>query len=135
MVGYGIPAPMLRCLEADALDGTAHLAQQYTADVARSADLVVCMTAQHRSWCVREAPFALKRTFTLGELAQAARGGAVLAGGVAGVAAAVNNYRTQLAGVSLIDVPDPYLESQAVYQEVYDLMGELITEVTDWMLA
>ena len=135
MVGHGIPAPMLRCLEADGLDGTAHSAQQYTADLARSADLVVCMTAQHRTWCVREAPFALKRTFTLGELAAAARGGATLAGGLAGVAAAVSDYRIQLAGARLVDVPDPYYEPQEVYDEVYDLMSELITEVTDWMLA
>jgi len=133
MKGHGIPAPMLRCLDADGIDGTAHLARQYTEAIARKADLIVCATAQHRAWCVREAPFALKRTFTLGELAEAARRGAPLEGGLAGVARAVSDYRTQLAGVKLIDVPDPYYESQDFYNETYALMSEMITDVTDWM--
>ena len=72
MVGHGIPAPMLRCLERDGVDGRGHAARQFTAELASEADLIICMTARHRTWCVGEAPFALERTFLLEEIAAAA---------------------------------------------------------------
>ena len=133
MVGHGIPAPMLMCLDAEDIDGRGHVARQYSASLAGSADLVVCMTARHRAWAVSEAPFALKRTFLLTELAAAARDGAPLEGGLAGVAQAVQDYRVTLAGMRLEDVPDPYGESQAVYDSAYAMIRGAVDDIAAWV--
>ena len=135
MVGHGIPAPMLMCLDGDDIDGRGHRARQFAEPLARDAELIICMTARHRAWAVSEAPFAMKRTFLLSEVAAAAAAGAPLAGGPAGIAAAVQQYRVELAGRSLADVPDPYMESQAVYDEAYAMIREMVDGVAGWALS
>jgi protein-tyrosine phosphatase len=138
LVGRGIPAEMLLCLDGDGIDGRGHAARQYTASLAREADLVVCMTAEHRRWAVSEAPFALRKTFMLTELSEAARLGAVVEGSsleerMASVPGAVSDFRPSLAGVALADVPDPYMRSQAVYDQTYATLKSLIGEVVEWI--
>lgn len=138
LVGRGIPAEMLMALDGDGIDGRGHAAQQYSSDLARSFDLVICMTAEHRRWAVSEAPFALRKTFMLTELQEAARRGAALTGSsleerVASVPDAVSSIRPLLAGVSLADVPDPYMRSQAVYDATYATLKSLIGEVVEWV--
>lgn len=135
LVGHGIPTPMLRCLDADGLDGRGHAARQFSSAIAASADVVVCMTARHRAWAVKEAPSAFKRTFLLSEVAAAARAGVPLTGGVAGISDAVQGYRVALAGVPLADVPDPYMESQDAYDRSYAMIAELVGEIGDWVSA
>ena len=135
MVGHGIPAPMLLCLDDDAVEGRGHSARQFTSDLAREADLIICMTAAHRAWCVSEAPYALKRTFMLAELAEAARSGAPLVGGVAGIAQAVQDFRVELAGLTMSDVPDPNGEPQRVYDEAYKVIRTAVDEIADWARA
>jgi protein-tyrosine phosphatase len=135
MVGWGIPAEMLMCLDADNIDGRSHKAQQFSAGLARVSDLIICMTAEHRSRAVSEAPFALKRTFLLSEIATAARAGAPLEGGIAGVADAVQNFRVELAGRSLPDVPDPYRRSQRDYDEAYAMIRSAIEDIVGWARA
>lgn len=131
MVGHGIPGPMLRCLDADGIDGREHVAAQFSASDA-SADLIVCMTARHRDWVLREAPFAMKRTFLLTEISAAARAGVPLVGGVAGIAAAVQEHRVELAGTSLRDVPDPYGGSQRDYDEAHAMILAAVEEIGAW---
>jgi protein-tyrosine phosphatase len=138
LTGRGIPAEMLMALDGDDIDGRGHAARQYSASLARDADLVVCMTAEHRRWAVSEAPFALRKTFMLTELSEAARRGAVLSGASLGerlaeVPAAVAAIRPLLAGVALADVPDPYMRSQAVYDSTYATLKSLIGEVVEWV--
>ncbi|MGC4175646.1 low molecular weight phosphatase family protein [Demequina sp.] len=133
MVGHGIPASMLMCLDGDGIDGRGHVARQYSASLAREADLVVCMSARHRTWAVSEAPFALRRTFLLTELQEAARLGAPLEGGLAGVAQAVSDFRPSLAGRVMADVPDPYMESQAVYDASYAMIRTAVSEIAQWV--
>lgn len=138
MEGWRIPAEMLACLDADGLDGREHVARQYTASIAQSADLVICMTAEHRTLAVREAPFALRRTFMLSELVEAARGGCELSGDtvaerLASLPSAVADFRPSLTGVRLADVPDPYRRSQAVYDACYSTISEAVAEVAAWV--
>jgi len=133
MVGHGIPAPMQRCLGADDVDGGGHSARQFTASLARESDLIICMTARHRTWCVSEAPFALKRTFLLSELAIAARESAPLVGGLDGVAQAVQDFRVELAGRTLDDVPDPYGGPQRDYDEAYKIIRTAVDEIVGWV--
>ena len=135
MVGYGIPEEMLMCLDVDGIDGRGHSAQQLTADLARQHDIIICMTAAHRSWAVREAPFALKRTFLLTEIAAAAREGAPLEGGLAGVADAVQGFRVELAGRDLADVPDPYRRGQKLYDESYAMIRSAVNDIAAWVRA
>ena len=45
-----------------------HTARQLTRDQADSAHLIITMTSEHRSWVARNAPRAVRRTFTLKEL-------------------------------------------------------------------
>ena len=135
MVGHGIPAPMLRCLAADGMDGRGHVARQFTAALARDADLIICMTARHRTWCVGEAPFALKRTVLLSELAAAAVAGAPLTDGIAGLADATLQFRLTLAGRSTADVPDPYGGPQSEYDESYGIIRSAVDEIASWVAA
>ena len=132
MVGHGIPAPMLLCLDDDNVEGRGHVARQFTAELARESDLIVCMTARHRGWCVSEAPFALKRTFLLAEITAAARAGAPLVGGVAGIAQAVQDFRVELAGLAFEDVPDPYGGPQREYDEAYKIIRTAVDEIVAW---
>lgn len=138
MTGHGIPASMLICLDEDGIEGRGHRATQFDTEVARSADLVITMTSQHRTHCVSQAPFALRRTFMLEEIAEAARRGAPLAGvtpaeRLAGVAQAVADFRPELAGVALRDVPDPYQRSQDNYDEAYRMIRESIGQIITWV--
>ncbi len=126
---------MLLCLDDDGMDGRSHTARQFTADLARDSDLIICMTARHRAWCVGEAPFALKRTFMLAELTAAAAQGAPLEGGIAGVAQAVQDFRVELTRLTLDDVPDLYGHSQRDYDEAYAIIRAGVDAVAEWVRA
>lgn len=138
--GLGVTAPMLRCLDAAGLDGRAHRARQFSADLARSADLVICMTARHRDRAMNEAPFAADRTFLLTELASAAQrltppDGSNLAARVANIAPAITGARASLLGPAHGDVADPYGQSQAVYDACFDLISEAVANIAAWVRA
>jgi protein-tyrosine-phosphatase len=132
MVGLGIPAPMVACLDGDGLDGRSHAARQFTAELAREADLIICMTARHRAWCAGQAPFASDRTFLLAELAAAAEHGAPLVGGPSGIAQAVRDFQVELAGTVLDDVPDPYGGPQREYDNSYAIIRSAVDLIADW---
>ena len=124
---------MLACLEGDAIAGGDHRARQLTVALARESDLIICMSAEHRARAVSEAPFALKRTFLLSEIATAARHGAPLEGGLSGVARAVQDYRVELAGLPLADVPDPYRLPQRDYDEAYAMIRDAVRDIAAWV--
>src|SRR5690349_413354 len=74
LVGETISAPMADLLVADGVDVDGFVARQLTAQLARSADLVITMTSAHRGDTVGMAPGAVQRTFVLGELAHMLQG-------------------------------------------------------------
>lgn len=88
-----------------------HVARQLTRDQSESADLIMTMTSDHRSWVARSAPRAVRRAFTLKELS-------LLLGSLPSesrfsslkdMALAASRLRPRLAGELVdLDIADPY---------------------------
>ncbi|KGM08997.1 arsenate reductase/protein-tyrosine-phosphatase family protein [Cellulomonas bogoriensis] len=70
MVGSPVADPMAALLVGDGVDVTGFSARQLTAPMVKDADLVITMTRAHRSAVARTHPAAVRRTFTLRELAR-----------------------------------------------------------------
>jgi protein-tyrosine phosphatase len=68
-VGDGVAPPMARLLRERGLDPDGFAARQLVPGLVSAADLVLTMTADQRSAVVSTVPAALRRTFTLRELA------------------------------------------------------------------
>lgn len=92
-------------------DPTGFHARQLTREHVAGADLVLCMTGQHRGAVLALAPAALLKTFTLAEAAHLCR--QAPAGGVRGLATA----RTR-ASAAAPDIEDPYRRSDRVFSRV-----------------
>jgi protein-tyrosine phosphatase len=126
-------------LEERGGDPDAFVARQLTAELATAADLVLTATRAQRSEVVRVAPVALKRTFTLLELADMVvsppwSGAAVSAvqddDRVRAFVARAADWRVALAprGVAL-DVPDPIGRSPEVHRAVADLVDRATSTI------
>ena len=131
--GHGVAAMADR-----GLDLAAHRSRELDRDMLQQADLVIAMARVH----VREAagllPGALRKTFTLKELA---RGAAVA--GERGAEEPVDAWLGRIAdarsprellGVShddALDVADPVGGSRADYEVTADLLDRLLGEVVD----
>ncbi|MDN4484171.1 arsenate reductase/protein-tyrosine-phosphatase family protein [Demequina lignilytica] len=138
--GHGIPTEMLEHLAADGIDGTSHRGQLLTPALMAQADIVIAMTVEHRRDAVQLHPAALRKTFTLAELAASAGTGAELLGDtpaerLADIPRAVAAHRQVLAGYELDDVPDPYRRGRAAYAESYGLISRAVTEIAAWIRA
>ncbi len=138
LVGAGIPREMLTELEADEIDGTAHVARLLTENLVRDAGVIVAMSREHRQRAVQTSPSALRRAFTLAELAAAAGTGAVLEGDtveerLASLPAVISAHRHILSGYELIDVPDPFRRPQEEYHASYTMIRGAVTEVAAWI--
>lgn len=138
LVGHGIPEPMLIELDADGIDGSAHQAQLLTEPLIKDTGIVITMTREHRRLAVQTSPGALKRTFTLAELAASAGTGARLTGDtleerLASLPSAIAAHRHVLAEFELSDVPDPYRRSQEAYHESYTMIRGAIREIGAWL--
>ena len=72
-VGAPISEEMARLLLAAGVDAADHRARRLSGDDIRRADLVLGMSGEHRSHVVEFEPAALRRSFTLLELAAIAR--------------------------------------------------------------
>lgn len=77
LVGRGVPPTTLAVGREYGLDASEHRARQVTEDHIREADLILAMARDHRRAIVEAVPGAVRRTFTLRELARIAN----LAGG------------------------------------------------------
>lgn len=142
MVGAPIDAPMARLLEAEGVDTSGFAARRLTAELVRGADLVLALTREHRSAVVRLAPAALRRTFTLRELARlwslanlhdlptdpAARLGELLV--------RVKATRAHSAGKltdstdDSDDVVDPYRGDEALFVESWQQLAPAVETIT-----
>ena len=70
LVGAPVSPPMADLLEQAGIGTQGFAARQLTRDLVREASLVLALTRRHRSAVVRLEPAALRRTFTLRELAR-----------------------------------------------------------------
>lgn len=73
LVGHAMDPVAAQLLEARGGSGQGFAARQVGADLLRQSDLVLVMTREHRRAVVTLAPAALRKTFTLPELARIAR--------------------------------------------------------------
>ncbi|WP_284439723.1 arsenate reductase/protein-tyrosine-phosphatase family protein [Cellulomonas xiejunii] len=131
VVGHAVSAPMVPLLTDAGADAAGFAARQLTADLIREADLVIALTRAHRSQVVELVPGAVRRTFTLLEIArlvahvdpQAVHDSGQTPGArlraLPGLAAAVRH----VAGSGEDDVADPIGGSEAVYRASYDAMA------------
>lgn len=98
-----------------------HRAAQLTNDRARTAHLVVTMTAEQRAWVAREAPQVVRRTFTLLELERITR--LLTEDRVADVRAFAEEcarLRTRAGETDEpSDIPDPYGGPAAGYEKAF----------------
>lgn len=138
MTGHGVPREMLAELSADGIDGSAHRAQQLDARLMQSADLVICMTKEHRTLAAQTDPASLRKVLTLMEIASAARAGATLEGAtptdrLLDIPLAVSAMRPELAGVEIPDVPDPYKRGPGAYRESYAMIRAAVRDIAAWV--
>lgn len=103
-----------------------HTAQQLTRGQAEAADLVIAMSSEHRSWVARNAPRAVRRTFTLKELSlllEALPSTSQFAS-LKDLALATSRLRPRLAGVPVdLDIADPYMGPPEGYESSF---GEVL---------
>jgi protein-tyrosine phosphatase len=92
----------------------------------RDADLVLTATQRLRGEVLQLAPAALRRTFTLRELARLVAAAEVSQDDPAGLVAAAAGWRGLAAGVDPgeLDLPDPIGRPDAVHREVADLIDD-----------
>lgn len=118
-------------------DPTGFAATQITSDLVETADLVLTATRELRSRVLEDAPRALKRTFTVRELA-ALTAPVVLAerrsAGMADLVAHAAAWRGS-AQVDDYDVPDPIGRSARVHREVADLLDEACTSIAKALVS
>lgn len=131
LVGQGINPPMADLLVADGLDPADFAARQVDADVVEEADLVVVMTRRQRKEVLALNPAAVRRTFTLLELARVAHGlGALELDNRVGYAASPGARLAELVSIAvatprpplppeLDDMVDPYGLDLETYERVF----------------
>lgn len=100
------------------LDGSDFRSRPLRVDHVRAADVVLTATKEHRAAVLELDPGALRKTFTLLELAALVEGQHAdsLPALVADAA------RRRSTGPSAADVPDPYRRSPAVHRSTADLI-------------
>ena len=132
--------------ELGAEDPEAHRAQQLTLQHVEDADLILAMEREHRSEAVRLSPRALRRTFTLRELARIAElvpdedlvfdDGNNLVDNLRVLveAAAVNRgLAVPFENPSDDDVFDPYRRSKQTYHESRDQVMAALGAVISYL--
>ncbi|MHA0286126.1 arsenate reductase/protein-tyrosine-phosphatase family protein [Mycobacterium sp. C3-094] len=98
-------------------------ARQLTAKIAASADLVVTMARQHRDAVLGLAPRLMGKTFTIAEASILAKDFG------ARRAEDLRVLRPQLAGKSLLDVPDPIGQRRDVFESVGQQIASMVLSI------
>jgi len=141
-VGHPVSTPMVPLVVAGGGTADGFAARQLTGRLIADADLVVTLTREHRSAVVALVPGAVRRTFTLRELARllphvdpgtlhdagATPGARVRA--VPTLAASVRH----VAGTGADDVVDPAGGSDALYRRSYDELAPAVDVLADALL-
>ena len=137
VVGAPVSAPMAELLHDAGADADGFVARQLTAELVRAAGLVLVLTRRHRSAVVELEPAAVRRTFTLRELARLADGvdAALLPHGPQTTVADRVRALVPLAAArrglvasdpALDDVVDPYRGSSALYRRSFDELAPAV---------
>lgn len=127
LVSNGIEPGMQRILQARGVPTEGFAARQLTEETIRSAQLILALTVAHRGEVVEMYPGAVRRVFTVRELARlidALPHGALPAGSAADRFAALIPLAARQRGMRVIaeeefDVVDPYRGDDALFEESY----------------
>lgn len=124
LVGAPIDGPTAAALARVGLDASAHRAVQFTPPMARSADLVLTATREHRDHVITAVPSVHRRTFTMKEFARLVH---AIPSGMApvDVVATANARRPVLGAVAAgeDDIADPFRQSDEVAWRTLDQIG------------
>ncbi|MDF2045588.1 MAG: protein-tyrosine-phosphatase [Microbacterium sp.] len=149
LVGSGVPDQAQRLAASRGIDASAHRARQIDNDMIRGADLIVAMAREHRRLIVESIPAAMRRTFTLRELARIAEfveprleqavidsGATTAADGMraaVGLAAALRGTVEPPASPEEFDVVDPYRRSDETYERSFVELAPAADRVADYL--
>jgi len=137
VVGAPMPAPMASLVRGAGVSPDGFAAHQLTEQMLRDADLVLALTKAHRSWIVALHPGAVRRTFTVRELAR-------LAGWVDPTALPLGTAAERLAALLPLaagqrglrpgapnedDVVDPYGGDDALYRRAFDELRPAVVAI------
>jgi protein-tyrosine phosphatase len=143
LVGSAMEQGSVAALESVGAPASGFVARQLTPVMLDEADLVITATQKHRRDAVSLNPRVLRRTFSLGELADLLRTAdlvrtADLANGSGGpwasvVAAAARDQRGQAPArpPEQSDIPDPYRQGPAAYARMaHEIEANLLVVAT-----
>ena len=138
VVGAPMPEPMEHLVRAAGASTDRFAGRQLTEQMLRDADLVLALTRGHRSKIVALHPGAVRRTFTLRELAR-------LAGGVDPTALPAGTVGARFAALLPLaaaqrglrrgdpaddDVIDPFGGNDALYERAFAELCPAVAEIT-----
>ncbi|MEW5811277.1 MAG: oxygenase MpaB family protein [Actinomycetota bacterium] len=123
VVGQQIHPKAARVLRELGGDDSNFAARQFTARVARTADLILTMTTDQRDTVLQVVPQKLHRTFSLSEAAAlvSARGASTIAD--------LASLRGTLSSSLVTDIPDPIGEEDHAFVSVGRTISSLLTPV------
>lgn len=138
VVGAPVPAPMTSLLAGDGVDAGGFAARQLTPAMLQESNLVLALTRDHRSRIVDLYPGAVRRTFTLRELARLVDGidpatleGADVAQRLTNLLPLAAAQRGQRGSVpDDDDVVDPYGHGDDVYARSYAELTTAVNAIT-----
>jgi protein-tyrosine phosphatase len=141
VVGAPVQLPSARIIESRGGRPDGFAARQLTPELVRGADIILTMTASHRSAVVRLEPSALKRTFTIREFARMLKALEERDAGPAPDADLVGWWKAlpeRAAGVRHLalvddaadnDVADPYRLGPEAYQRMEDELAPAVLTI------
>jgi len=133
LAGEPVAAPMSGMLAARGVGTAGFTARQLQPPAIRSAGLVLTMTAAQRSAVVSRLPAAVRRTFTLREVADLARLAGNLPGTpadrLAALVAQAPRLRALRTGPRDDDIEDPYGRPDEVFARVLDRIDGAVAEL------
>jgi protein-tyrosine phosphatase len=127
MVGAPMSPGSALHLEPYGATAEGFVARQLTSAMVEESDLVLTATRAIRSRVLEESPRALRRTFTVLELA--ALFDVIAADGDAAMRVRVAAEERSRAALDDYDIPDPYGRDEAAYAHAADLMTRAVERI------
>lgn len=151
LVGSGVPEQAQKLAGTRGVDTTAHRARQIEAGMIRGADLIVAMSREHRRLIVESLPAAMRRAFTLRELARIAdelQPGLAQAVAASGAQTPEDGMRVAVAHAAALrgtvappaspdefDIVDPYRRSDETYARSFSELSPAADRVAAYLAA